>query len=287
MNEKKQDVVKSNAFINSYLTGSLSVISHRLIYACLLQIRSKTEIFDHTKSFIIKGSELADITGRNSKDGYKSLMRAAKNLEGAGFRTKYLPDGGLLYPDSPDDFDWFAIVHRVRYRKGKGEVQINFAPDVIPYISQLKGNYTKMLKHNLIPMKSRYGMRLYELCISWLGTEREFSIDEFRKLFDVENKYKALKDLKARVLKPALEDIHKYTDLRIKFGQVKSGRRVVAFQFAITKRMIREPGLNVQQFSNAYPRLTYGKSKLEVIEIMKAQEKREDQKEIFSLTDLN
>ena len=33
-----------------------------------------------------------------------------------------------------------------------------------------------------MPMRSTYGIRLYELCLQWLGDEREFEVDEFREI---------------------------------------------------------------------------------------------------------
>jgi len=244
--KKHQDIVKSNVMINSYLAGDLTLTSTRLIYACLLQIKSKTDVFDHKRLFVIKGNELADITGRKSKDGYKSLIKAVKeNLAQSGFNTKYDVTGQSLFPSDPDDYRYIGIINTIDYRKGSGEVHITFTPAVIPYVTELKGNFTKMMAHHIIPMKSKYGMRLYELCMSWMGTEREFTIEEFRKLFGVENKYKTLKNLKARVLNPALKDIQNHTDLKVQFGQVKSGREVVAFQFAITKRATRSPRISI------------------------------------------
>jgi plasmid replication initiation protein len=69
--------------------------------------------------------------------------------------------------------------------------------------------------------------------------------------------------LKEKVIKPALADIHEHTDLVVRFGQVKSGREIIAFQFSITKKQSPR-GMTVQDFVNANPGLTHGKTTAEV-----------------------
>ena len=71
------------------------------------------------------------------------------------------------------------------------------------------------------------------------GSERELTVDEFRKLLGLGNKYKTVDILKRDVIRPAIKNINKHSDLKVEFGQRKSGRWITHFQFAI----IRKPGM--------------------------------------------
>jgi plasmid replication initiation protein len=81
-------------------------------------------------------------------------------------------------------------------------------------------------------MTSRYGIRLYELLIQWRSTgERELELDWLRAAWELETKYKAIKDFKKYVIEPALADVNGHSDLWVKWGQRKTGRRVTHLQF--------------------------------------------------------
>ena len=48
--------------------------------------------------------------------------------------------------------------------------------------------------------------------------------------------YERIGNIKDKVIKPALADINKHSNLNVAFGQRKAGRRVTHFQFVITQK---------------------------------------------------
>ena len=94
------------------------------------------------------------------------------------------------------------IVSHCDYIEDEGRVELVFTPSIIPYISSLKTRFTKYQAKYVMPMRSGYGIRLYELCLQWLGDEREFEVDEFKELLGLGNQYPRLADLKRRVIRP-------------------------------------------------------------------------------------
>jgi len=52
-----------------------------------------------------------------------------------------------------------------------------------------------------------------------------------KKTFQLEDKYKAIKDFKKYVLEPAVLDIKKHSDIRVDWVQRKTGRAVTHFTF--------------------------------------------------------
>lgn len=232
----KKDIVKSNALIEaSYSPGS--VYRMRLIMACLLQIKAGEKL-SHKQTFTVTANALADLTGSAAKNNYRELAKAADDLM----------DMIITVPNyRPNDDPRKVVKRRMNvvahcdYTKHEGKVEIDFTHSIIPYISQLKKHFTKYQAKYVMPMKSSYGVRLYELCLQWMGDEREFEIEDFKELLGLDDQYQILGDLKRRVINPALRDINTYSDIRVAFGQRKAGRRVTHLQFKITRQEAEKP----------------------------------------------
>ena len=224
--KENYDVVKSNALIEAaYNPGNLWEM--RVLMACLSQIKGKEKL-DHNRILSVSANALADITGTAAKSSYGSLRRAMTELRDKYLTIHLTPEGA---PARRRDINF---VNYCDYIEAEGRVELTFSPAICPYISQLHKNFTKIMLAHVMPMKSGYGIRLYELCLQWLGDEREFAVDDFRRIMGLENKYPEIGDLKKRVIWPAIKDINKFTNLRVRFGQRKHGRVVTHLQFKIT-----------------------------------------------------
>ena len=102
----------------------------------------------------------------------------------------------------------------------------------------------------------KYGQTLWELCVDYLGHDREYgetpfiTIEQFHKLMGVENSQyvKQFKILNRDVLKPAVAEINKVSDLRVEVQQQRKGRKVIALKFKI-RRVAMLPVTDAQQHS--------------------------------------
>jgi len=170
--------------------------------------------------------DLLDIN-KGRHDSYDEMKKAVSRLYDRSVIIKK-PD-----PNNPALTEMATRwVHAVYYFDGEGRIQLFFSPYILPYLANLKSNYTSFFIRHVAQFKSSYGIRLYELLIQWQSKgSREFEIDWLRKLWGLETKYKSIKDLKKRVIEPAMKDINQHSNLWVKFGQRKQGRKVVAFQF--------------------------------------------------------
>ena len=95
------------------------------------------------------------------------------------------------------------------------------------YLSELEKNFTKYRLANIVQLTSVYAVRLYELLICWLGQglhNKEFDMNEFRRLMGVDDKYNQFGQLKDRVITPALEQINEFTDHEIRVSYRKVGQ---------------------------------------------------------------
>lgn len=74
-------------------------------------------------------------------------------------------------------------VNKFWANKGSGKAKIRFDEDMAPYLFDLCNNTTRFELLNVLPMKSKYSVRMYELCRSWAGLKSHiYKIEELRKL---------------------------------------------------------------------------------------------------------
>lgn len=144
---------------------------------------------------------------------------------------------------------------------------MKFSPVLEPYLLNLKETYTKYRLGYVINFKSEYSFRLYEVMKQYekIG-ERTLPIDELKELLMIDsNKYQKYSHLKAFVIQKAMEEINKYSDIKINLEkEEKEGKKVVGLVFSINKNDYRYPidhWLEYESYSN--------KTKTELQEILK------------------
>lgn len=104
--------------------------------------------------------------------------------------------------------------------------RVVFHTDIIPYISQLKQQFTKLNLNDLAGFNSFYGFRIYILMMQFAKTGYvSIRLDEFREILGLTDKYDAVKDLKKRVLDTAIKEIDEKSPYNVKYEMSdKNGR---------------------------------------------------------------
>lgn len=241
--DMKQDIVKSNALIEAcYKPASLNQM--RLLLVALLDIKA-TDKLSYKNVFTITASGLVDLTGNTLQASYQALSRAADELIDMVITVNARPNGDERRLVKRK----INVVDRCDYIDKEGCVKLRFTPSIIPYISTLSSHFTKYKAKYVMSMKSAYSIRLYELCLQWVNVSKspnvikEFTVDEFKQIFGLENKYSRIDLLKDKVIKPALREINKHTNIQVEVGYRKAGRRISHIQFTITKKPATSPAV--------------------------------------------
>lgn len=144
----------------------------------------------------------------------------------------------------------FRWINTMKIEKGSSEIKISFHETVQPYLFDLHSNYTQYRLQEILPYKSKYSIRLYELLKSYafgkddfqMGMEKEISYtpDEIRIRLDAEN-YTKYRDLKQRAILPAVEEINRYSEeIHIRIEEVKTGNKVTQILFLISYAHARQ-----------------------------------------------
>ncbi len=126
-------------------------------------------------------------------------------------------------------------IERPYISRREGIIRIKLDEYMKPFLLQLKKHYTQYRLIYTLKMNSKYSVRLYELIMSFFfnkqnPSSRYFPVDELKKLLDAD-KYSRFCDFHTKVIKPAVEEINRYTDLEVTYQQLKEGRKTVAIEF--------------------------------------------------------
>ncbi len=255
----EQIVIESNAVIEA--SYSLDTIEYNVLHACIAQIDSSKKIGVKPR-FVLHATDYAMLTGTSKNEAYARLKEAASRL----FERKvYIHDAN---PKRQNDYLVTRWVSGIRYVASTGTISLTFAPDILPYLSQIKSNFTKYELANVSKMRSIYAIRLYEWLMQWRTTQSlQISLVDYRQRLGVNHKYRSIKDLKFRTLKPALKWINDTSDITVHFDQIKSGRTVTHFVFSWAYK--EKKSITPEEYANLHPRRTQGKTRAEVISMMK------------------
>ncbi|MCD0884470.1 RepB family plasmid replication initiator protein [Staphylococcus aureus] len=191
-----------------------------------------------------------DVSDNGKHTRFKEAVE--KMQKQAFFEIKHLKD-------NQKDFEMTSIVPipTVKWNSWNDEVMIEFNRHIMPYLIDLKKNFTQYALSDVIELNSKYSIIIYKwLCMyynqyehySAKGGRREeqvesyrnpsISIKELRILTDTVNTYKKLSMFEIRVLKEPLEEINEHTHFNVSYEKIKKGRSISSIQFHITKKPV-------------------------------------------------
>jgi hypothetical protein len=100
---------------------------------------------------------------------------------------------------------------------------------------------------------SKHALALWELCIDYLGAERDYgetpyiSLEHFRELMGItEGMYPTFKRLSEKVINPGIAEINRLSDFRVTVDYQRQSRKIVALKFKI-RRVVLLPEPNKGQ----------------------------------------
>lgn len=130
-------------------------------------------------------------------------------------------------------FRWFL---KAEYIEKKGKVRLLLDDDIKKYLIALQETFTQYELYNILALKSKYSIRLYELFKSYaFQKEKTLNIDELKTML-LASHYTNFKDFRNRVLDKAIAEINYYTDLNVSYETIKKGRKVEAVNFIIDRK---------------------------------------------------
>lgn len=228
-------IYKSNALIEA--SYRLTPAEQRIMLCCISQVRRDQLLTDEIM-YSVSVADYAALVGTDSHSTYKELADAALRLKRREVWLREFPNGHGKRPRTLVT-GW---VQSIAYVELEGRVELRFTKDMLPYLTQLTERFTRYALADVAKMTSSHAIRLYELLCQWRDMgKREVSLEWLRESFQLGDKYPALKDLKRRVIEPAVEQINEHSPLWVKWDQRKTGRRVTHLVFTFGEKAPEKP----------------------------------------------
>ncbi|MDO4783163.1 MAG: replication initiation protein [Capnocytophaga felis] len=212
-------VIKANSLIEASYRLTINEIRILALTVGVMDPNSNQQVFDFSVADFVR--EFPEIQLKNA---YKEIQIAIKKLYDRSVRTE---DNERV-----TDFRW---VSSKTYYKREGRFRIVLTNEVMPYLTQIKGQFTRYQLRNISAFNSVHAIRIYELCSQYRSVgSREISVDDLKKWLQVEDKYPRWDNFKSKVIEPAVTEINAKSDLHISVEPKKQGRKIIALDFTIS-----------------------------------------------------
>lgn len=206
-------LIQQSIFSPAHAGSSLSLLEHKVLLYLISQIKPTNKDLE-MQFFDIK--EFCTVIGIKYSDGdtYKRVKEAITQLASR-----------VMWLQTTKGEVTVRWIERALLEKGSGIVGIKLDYMLAPYLLNLRENFTKYPFINVIRMKTRYGLTIYQLLKSyaWAHSELRYNVEDLKQLLDCTN-YRDFNNFKKRVIEPAINDINKYTDISVSVSYQKTGR---------------------------------------------------------------
>jgi len=197
----------------------LSELGIKVIAVLISMIQMNDDDF---QQYILKIDDFKELIGSDSKNTYKYTHNLIKEL-----LSKTLKVGD----------EQFAWISYGKYIEGSNTITFEINRHLKPYLLALKGNFLKYNIRNILPLKSAYVIRLYELLKSkWSEYKHynseaksftfELKIDWLREHFEIPNSYQYSSHIKKRIINKAQKEFREKTDIEFSYKEQKIGKKV-------------------------------------------------------------
>lgn len=119
--------------------------------------------------------------------------------------------------------------------------RIVFHPNIIPYISQLRQQFTKLNLTDMTGFGSFYSYRIYMMLMQFRNTGFcKIHLDDLRNVLDLNDKYDATKDLKVWVIDTAVDEINEKSPYMVKYNLIKTGRKFTHLELKFKQKKSKQ-----------------------------------------------
>lgn len=175
-----------------------------------------------TNEIILTFSELRELSNGDVK-----LPRFLKTLKTTYDKLITLP----FHYQNEKGFGAFVLFNKYFVNEVDRTVTIRLSEDFEYILNNLIGKFTKFDLIEFVSLKSTYSKNIFKLLKQWESKkEKSFSIEEFRTILNIPEKYR-ISEIDKFVIKPILAELPKYFN-NLNLEKIKVGRKVVGLKFS-------------------------------------------------------
>ena len=246
-------VAKANQFI-LHSRYDLSTMEQRIIACMISMIDSRPESSEedllNCELDIGTFCELCKIERRGSIKYLKEV-------------TKGLRDKSFWMESSDGVIETFSWVDKVKIDENAGKILLIFSNDIKPYLLNLNADFTAYKLPMVLRFGSRYTNIIFDLIYAEFGKKYRtsgslvISVDEMKSRVQIKkakstnkivNQNINFKNLRVRIIEPAINEINMFTDIMVDVEYIKQSRKVETIKFNFRHKTKSELS-NVPPFS--------------------------------------
>ena len=241
----KRKVVEHNSLITSIAKMDKTPLKmFELAVSC---INTEEPPKDHT--VYLSKEELFAFFKVSDNDKHSRFKQAVENMQKqAFFQIKEEVGKGFKFRS-------IVPIPYVEWTDYHDDVKIEFHREIMPYLINLKQNFTQHALSDIAELNSKHSIILYRWLsmnynqyehYSYKGGRREeqveayrnptISMRELREMTDTVDEYPRFDRLEHRVLKEPIEEINENTSFNVTYDKIKKGRSIDSIVFHITKK---------------------------------------------------
>lgn len=116
----------------------------------------------------------------------------------------------------------------VKETRKENIIEFNIHKDLVPYIDELQKRWTWIEFDEIIKLKNKYAIRIYEFCREKLGDNLDvlsydWYLKDLRVYLGIEDKYKSWRDLNSKIINKAMKEINeKCSDVSFEYEPLKN-----------------------------------------------------------------
>jgi plasmid replication initiation protein len=178
--------------------------------------------------------ELSSLTGKRYNGAY--LHKATADM---GSR--------MLEVEDVNEYRQIWMFQQIRYLKGQGVIEFDLTRHVLPYLFELKNNFTSYELAAALRLTSKYAKRIYQFCSQWKdkGETRRYELQEFKRMLGLidekgNEKMERISVLREKVLDIAVKQINEHTELHISYKLEKRVRTYKNIVFTVKPQALAE-----------------------------------------------
>lgn len=213
---------------------SMTLREFKMLVALACQIDKNAENFELLS---ISAKDLGDLMELDENGSYRIIKETARKLFS---RDLYFEDTAHVAKKRKSKEKSWLLLHwfsRIGYNADSSRLEFKFADEVKPLLLQVKEAYVNLQSKPLMNFNSVYTSRFFMLFTEWEKMKsRVISISELREVFQIGDKYPLFANFNQKVVLPAVDEINKKTDFKIKTEPIKTGRSYTHYKFYITRK---------------------------------------------------
>jgi hypothetical protein len=135
-------------------------------------------------------------------------------------------------PLKKPSFTVIPLLAYATYLEGEGMIEAQFNDLLLPYLLELRDNFTKAQLTELLKLKSANSYRIYWLLREYAAFgKRTIRLDELKAILGLDQEYDRFNNFRARILDRAQAELAA-TDLPFTYEAIKQGREVIEIKFS-------------------------------------------------------